>query len=89
MDSNTHSTRRPTGRPDGLAGLAALADAVDSLAAQHLEGLADSVRAERVLELRRLVDRLEGQWLKELAGVDARGAARARQGEQGVSLINN
>ena len=40
------------------------------------------VRAERVLVLRRLVDRLEGQWLKELAGVDARGAAGAEQGQQ-------
>ena len=41
--------------------------------------LADPVRAERVLVLRRLVDRLEGQWLKELAAVDARGAAGAEQ----------
>ena len=40
------------------------------------------VRAERVLELRRLVDRLEGHWLKELAGVDARGAAGADQDQQ-------
>jgi hypothetical protein len=78
MDSNTYSTRRPAGRRDGLTALAA---AVDDLAAQELEGLADAVRAERVLGLRRLLDRLEGQWLRELAAVDARGAAGTDQGE--------
>jgi hypothetical protein len=55
--------------------------AVDELAAQNLHGLTDAVRADRVLELRRLVDRLEGQWLKELAAVDACGAAGADQGQ--------
>jgi hypothetical protein len=70
MDSNTHSTGQP-------AGLAALTAAVEELAAQDLSGLPDAVRAERVLGLRRLLDRLEGQWLAELAGVDARGAAGA------------
>ena len=79
MDSNTHSTRGSSGGSDGLAGLAAVAD---ELAAQDLDGLSDGVRAERVLALRRLVDRLEGQWLKELAGVDARGAAGAEQDQQ-------
>jgi len=82
MDSNTHSTHRPLRRPDGLAALAA---AVDQLAAQDLDGLPDGVRAQRVLELRGMVDRLEGQWLKELAGVDACGAAGADQGEQAGS----
>ncbi len=81
MDSNTHSTQPPgPDRPDGLAALAAV---VDGLAAQDLDGLPDTVRAERVLVLRRLVDRLEGQWLKELAAVDARGAAGAEQGPAG------
>ena len=75
MDPNTHST----GSPDGLTALAA---AVEGLAAQDLDGLADAVRAERVLELRRLVDRLEGHWLSELAAVDARGAAGAEAGLQ-------
>src|ERR671913_2430212 len=83
MDSNTHSTpppgRHPDGQPDDLAALAA---AADRLAAQGLNRLPDAVVAERVLELRQLVDRLEGQWLKELAGVDARGAAGADQGQQ-------
>jgi hypothetical protein len=76
MDSNTYSTRRSSGGSDRLAELTV---AMDALAAEDLDGLADAVRAERVLTLRRLVDRLEGQWLKELAGVDARGAAGAEQ----------
>jgi hypothetical protein len=79
MESNTHSSLGPAGRPDGLAGLTA---SVDDLAARDLTGLPDAVQAERVLELRRLMDRLEGQWLKELAAVDGRGAAGAEQGVQ-------
>src|SRR5215208_7723923 len=75
MDSNTHS--------DGSAdGLTALAAAVEQLAAQDLDGLSDAVRAERVLVLRRLLDRREGHWLAELAAVDARGAAGAEEGVQ-------
>src|SRR5512133_2747128 len=75
MDSNTHSVRP-------VASLTVLAAVVNDLAAQDLDGLADAVRAERVLVLRRLVDRLEGQWLNDLAGVDARGAAGAEDGIQ-------
>jgi hypothetical protein len=75
MDSNTYSVRP-------VASLTALAAMVNDLAAQELDGLSDAVRAERVLVLRRLVDRLQGQWLKELAGVDARGAAGAEDGIQ-------
>jgi hypothetical protein len=82
MDSNTHSTRGPARRSDRLAELTA---AVDDLAAQDLGGLTDAVRAERVLELRKLLDRLEGHWLRELAGVDARGAAGAEQAVQAGS----
>ncbi|HEV3013611.1 MAG TPA: DUF222 domain-containing protein, partial [Actinomycetota bacterium] len=52
------------------------------MAARDLDGLSDGVRAERVLQLRQLVDRLEGQWLKELAGLDARGAAGAEADQQ-------
>ena len=78
MDSNTHSIQDPAGRPaEPSDGLAALAAAVDQLAAQERHGLPDPVRAERVLVLRRLLDRLEGHWLQELAAVDARGAAGA------------
>jgi hypothetical protein len=82
MDSNTHSAGRSTGQPDGLA---ALATAVQDLAAQDLHGLPDATLAEGVLQLRRLVDRLEGHWLKELADLDARGAAGAEDGVQAGS----
>ena len=51
--------------------LTALTAAVDDLAAQDLDGLSDAVRAERVLVLRRLVDRLEGHRLHELADLAA------------------
>ncbi len=91
MEPNTHSitppgeqsarpaAQDPAGRPDGLVALTA---AVETLAAQDLQGLPDAVRAERVLELWRLLDRLEGHWLAELAAVDAGGAAGADQGSQ-------
>jgi hypothetical protein len=61
---------------------------VDGLAAQDLQGLPDSVRAERVLELRRLLDRQEGLWLKELATLDARGAAGADQDRPALSTAS-
>jgi hypothetical protein len=73
MDSNRSSVTQP----DGLGPLTA---AVDALAAQDLTALPDAEAAQRVLVLRRLLDRLEGQWLRELAGVDGRGAAGAEQG---------
>jgi hypothetical protein len=69
-------------QPDGLGLLAA---AIDSLAAEDLTRLPDGEAAQRVLELRNLVDRLEGHWLRELAGVDGRGAAGADQGAQAES----
>jgi hypothetical protein len=74
MESNTHSTQ---GSP--LDQLAALEAAVDDLAAQDLEGLSAGVRAEQVLRLRRLLDCLEGHWLRQLAAVDAAGDAGADQ----------
>jgi Domain of unknown function (DUF222) len=81
MESNTHSSPggRSDGRPDPLAALTADMDELD---AQDLAGLSDAALTQRLLQLRRLVDRLEGQWLKELAEVDARGAAGAEQGVQ-------
>src|ERR671912_465540 len=81
MDSNTHSTQPPSQKPEP-DWLAALAMVADQLAAQDLNRLSDAARAERVLRLRQLVDRLEGQWLKELAGVDGRGAAGAEADQQ-------
>ncbi|HEY6708391.1 MAG TPA: DUF222 domain-containing protein, partial [Actinomycetota bacterium] len=88
MDSNTHSTKTPeppeypAGRADRLGSLPA---AVDELAAEELDRLSDSALTEEVLALRRLVDRLEGQWLRRVAAVDARGAAGADRGEQALS----
>ena len=83
MNSNTSSNRQAAGAGGGLpAGTEALAAAVGGLAAQDLDGLSDAVRAERVLVLRGLVDRLEGCWLRELAAVDARGVAGAERGVQ-------
>src|SRR6266511_98084 len=73
MESNTDSIQEP-------GGLALLTAAVDALAAEDLTRLPDGQAAARVLVMRRLVDRLEGQWLRELAGVDGRGAAGAEDG---------
>jgi hypothetical protein len=73
MEPNTHSVPLPTG-------LGRLTAAVEELAAEDLTRLPDGEAAARVLLLRRLLDRLEGQWLRELAGVDGRGAAGADQG---------
>ena len=73
MSTNTSST---TGRLDRLGSLTA---AIDEVATQDPEGLPDAVRAEEVLRLRRLLDRLEGHWLHQLAAVDGRGAAGADQ----------
>jgi hypothetical protein len=72
MDSNVHSMQRPDG--SGL-----LAAAVDQLAAEDPDALPNSQAARRVLVLRRFIERLEGVFLRELAGVDGRGAAGADQ----------
>jgi hypothetical protein len=78
MEPNTHSIQEP-------AGLDRLAAVVEELAAENLDALADAQAAARVLVMRRLVDRLEGQWLRELAGVDGRGAAGAEDGSHADS----
>jgi hypothetical protein len=78
MDSNVYSVSVP-------AGLGRLAAVVEELAAQDLAALSAGVAAERVLVLRGLLERLEGQWLRELAGVDGRGAAGAEDGTQADS----
>lgn len=72
MDSNIHSTGWSPRRVDGLAALSA---AVDRVVTEDLSRLSDAALAERVLYLRRLLDRLEGIWLRELAAVNAQGAA--------------
>jgi Domain of unknown function (DUF222) len=81
MDSNVHSPWPPDR-------LTALETAVDGLAAEDLAGLPDSVRAERILVLRRLLNRLEGRWLQEVAAVDARGAAGAEEGLPAASTAS-
>ena len=73
MDPNTHSVEWP-------ASLAALAAVVDQLAAEDLDALPDSEAARRVLVLHGLIERLEGVWLRDLAGVDGRGAAGTDHG---------
>jgi hypothetical protein len=78
MNPNTHSAYSP----DGLTALAAV---VEQLADEDRAGQTDAARAERVLGLRRLLDRLEGHWLAELAAVHAGGAAGAEDGVQAGS----
>jgi len=80
MESNTSSRAQPN-RLDRLATL------VDELAAENLDAFPDTEAAARVLALRRLVDRLEGQWLRELAAVDGRGAAGAEAGSRAYSTV--
>jgi hypothetical protein len=72
MNPNTHSS-------EWSGGLGLLAAAVDQLATDDLNALPDAEAAQRVLVLRRLIERLEGQWLRELAAVDGRGAAGTEQ----------
>src|SRR4029453_443351 len=81
MDSNWCSDDVPEG-------LGALAADVDALAPQDLTGLPVGVRAQWILALRRLLDRQEGYWLRELAAVDACGAAGANQGVQAPSTAS-
>ena len=78
MESNMYSMPEPVG-------LNRLAAVVEELAAEDLGRLPDAEAAARVLALRRLLDRLEGQWLRELAAVDGRGAAGADIGVQAES----
>jgi hypothetical protein len=89
MDSNRCSCegreRPPGSPPDGVAALEA---AVDVLTTEDRTGLTAAVPAERILVLRRLVDRLEGHWLHELADLDARGAAGADQGTPAASTAS-
>jgi Domain of unknown function (DUF222) len=73
MDSNTHSASSPDRLP-------ALAADLQSLDGQPLDGQPDAARADRVMALQGLADRLQGHWLAGLADVDARGAAGAEQG---------
>jgi hypothetical protein len=76
MDSNIHSAQPPD-LPELPEDLAELATVVNKLAARDLRGLPDSVRTQRLVAWQRLLDRQAGLWLKELATLDACGAAGA------------
>jgi Domain of unknown function (DUF222) len=80
MDSNTYSAwppqpLEPPEPPELPEDLAELAAVVDKLAARDLDRSSGPLRVQRAKGLRWLIDRLEGQWLKELADLDALGAA--------------
>jgi hypothetical protein len=81
MDSNTGSMAWP-------GGLGLLAVAVEELAAEDLYALPAGEAAQRVLVLRRLLERLEGHWLRELAAVDGRGAAGTEDGTRADSTAS-
>jgi Domain of unknown function (DUF222)/HNH endonuclease len=88
MSSNIYSIEEaslPLVQPVGLDQLEA---AIQDLSTQDLQALPDGVAAARVLALRRLLDRLEGHWLQELAQVDIRGAAGAEAGTQVLSITS-
>jgi Domain of unknown function (DUF222)/HNH endonuclease len=81
MESNVYSAEETPVAVEPV-GLERLEAAIQDLAAQAVDSLPDGVAATRVLALRRLVDRLEGHWLHELAAVDGRGAAGAEDDTQ-------
>jgi hypothetical protein len=68
--------------------MAALAAAGDQLAAEDPTRQTDTARAQRLLAWGTLLDRHEGLWLKELAALDAAGAAGADQGVQAPSTAS-
>ena len=81
MEPNIHSTGR---RPE----LEPLVAAVEELDAQDTDRLTDLALSEQVVELRLLLDRLEGRWLQRLAALDARRAAGADQDQVAVSTAS-
>ena len=81
MDSNIYSANEAAVAVEPV-GLEKLEAAIQDLASHEVDALPDGVAAARVLALRRLLDRLEGHWLGELAAVDGRGAAGAEDDTQ-------
>jgi hypothetical protein len=75
----------PPELPEDLAELAA---GVDKLAGRDLVRSSGPLRVQRAKGLRWLADRLEGEWLKELAGLDALGAASADHGAPAPSTAS-
>jgi hypothetical protein len=68
-----------SGPLEGLEDVAELTAALDKVATRDLDRLPVLVRSERVRALHQVTNRLHGQWLNELAGIDALGAAGADQ----------
>jgi hypothetical protein len=79
MDSNTHSTRAPIGRPDRLAPVTA---ANQYLADEDLNQLSEAALTEDTDRLRRCLDAMEGQWLRRVAAIDGRGAPGPTRGRK-------
>ena len=61
---------------------------MDELAAEDLDQLSDAALTEQTLALQRVMDRLDGQWLRRVAAIDARGAAGAARGEPAPSTAS-
>jgi hypothetical protein len=53
--------------------MSGLGSAIDELAFEDLDGVADAALSSDVVELRRQVDRLEAQWLRRVTALDRRG----------------
>jgi hypothetical protein len=70
MESNTYSAQSPDWQTT-------LETALQQLAARDLDHQGDPTLADQALVLLRFTDRLEGEALRTLAAVDARGAAGA------------
>jgi Domain of unknown function (DUF222) len=79
MNSNTHSNQSPQ-LPAPLNDVAGLAAVLGKLEVEDLDQLTDTTLARDTLALQQWKDRIEGQFLRRLAAVDARGAAGADQG---------
>jgi Domain of unknown function (DUF222)/HNH endonuclease len=98
MDSNTHSTPPLAGQPAGRsAGWPAdppvgppdaLAAVLDRLAAEDLDRLSDTALNQDLGRLQRQLNSLQGQFLRRLAALDARGAAGADQDQPAPSTAS-
>ncbi len=67
--------------------MSGLVSAVDELAAADLSAVSDAALCTDVVELRRLIDALEGQWLRRVEVVDARAAYAVDGGLSTVSWL--
>ena len=94
MEPNAHSHHPADERPPAEAidvrgtGREGLAAALDELATRDVDGMPYEVLVEETQVLERLLGRLELQWLRELAEVDALGAAGADQGTRAPSTAS-